>query len=173
LVTWDRTQLRNPSHVSYINVGANSIGHMGQLYYNRLTNNRIKSIALGTIMLLAFGLFILVINTVDKEVLNIYQGLIFSFVVIVATILLGQNPFGQVIETIDEKNIATYYKLGGQKIKYRILDKPKSVNIEQDSTRYYCITFKMPSGQSWIIEKYPTMDEANERLLEFKSVGLN
>ena len=123
-------------------------------------------------MILVFLIFISVINTVDKDSLNIYQGLIFSFVVIVATFLLGQIPFGQVIET-DEKNIATYYKLGGQKIKYRILDKPKSVNIEQDSTRFYCITFKMPSGRSWTIEKYPTMDEANERLLEFKSLGLN
>lgn len=146
---------------------------MGQLYYNRLTNNRIKSIALGTIMILVLGLFILVINTVDKEALHIYQGLIFSFLVIAATFLLGKIPFGQVIETIDEKHIATYYRLGRQKFKYRILDKPKSVVIEQDSTRYYCISLKMPNGQSWPIEKYPTMDEANERLLEFKSLGLN
>jgi len=124
-------------------------------------------------MILVLGLFIFVINTVDKESLNIYQGLIFSLVVMAATFLLGQIPFGQVIEKIDDKNIATYYKLGGQKFNYKIFDKPKAVTIEQDSSKYYCLTLKMQSGQSWTIEKYPTMDEANERLLEFKSLGLN
>jgi hypothetical protein len=124
-------------------------------------------------LVISVGLFILFTSTLDKEGLNIYQGLIFGLIVTGATFLLGQISFGQVLETINEKNIATYYKLGGQRIKYRILDKPKSVTVEQDSSKYYCLTFKMPNGQSWTIEKYPTLDEANERLFEFKSVGLN
>lgn len=143
---------------------------MGQLYYNRLINNRIKSVALGIFAILLFGLFILYINMVDKNVITVYHGLAFSFLLIVVSFLLGQIPFGQVLQATNEKNIAIYYKLGDLKFKHKILGRPESVILEQDSNRYYHLTLKMPDGQSLALEKHSTLSEANERLLEFKKV---
>ena len=82
--------------------------------------------------------------------------------------LLGQIPFGQVLETTTEKRLSIYYKLGGLKFKHKTLDRLESVTLEQDKNKYYCLILKIANGQSLTIEKYPTLDEANERLFEFK-----
>lgn len=103
---------------------------MGQLYYNRLTNNRIKNIALVATVILVLCLFILFAGSVGEATVSIYEGLVFLLGVIVATILLGQISFAQVIETIDERSMATYYKLGGAKVKYRVMERPERVDIE-------------------------------------------
>jgi hypothetical protein len=158
-------------HCSKPNVGANSIRHMGQLYYNRLTNNRIKSITLGTIMIIAFGLFILVINTVDKESLSIYHGLGFGFLLMSLTYILGLITFGQVIEAMDNKTFITYYKLGRLKFKEQTWGKTDRISLDQDQERrYYCLTITTASGQTLHVEKYPTLNEADERLNEFKKL---
>jgi hypothetical protein len=151
-------------------VGANSIRHMRQLYYNRLTNNRIKSIALGSIMILAFGLFILVINTVDKESLSIYHGLGFGLLLMLLTYILGLIPFGQVIESMDNKTFTTYYKLGRLKFNEQTWGMTDRISLEQDQEKYYCLTIRTARGQILQVEKYPTLNEADERINEFKKL---
>ena len=121
-------------------------------------------------MILVVGLFILVINTVDKESLNIYHGLIFGFLLMVSTYLMGLIPFGQVLESLNNKTFTTYYKLGRLKFKELKWDKVDRVSLEQDKKRYYCLTVKTASGQILQMEKYPTFKEADERLSEFKKL---
>ena len=99
-----------------------------------------------------------------------FQSLIFSFALIGLSYLLGEVPFGQIMETTPNKNLETFYKLGAFKFNNKILEMPVSVILEQDKKKYYCLTLKMPDGQSIFIEKYPTLAEANERLIELKKI---
>jgi hypothetical protein len=145
-------------------------GEMKQLYYNRLTNNRIKSVALGIFTILLFGLFLLYINTVDKNVVTVYHGLSFSILLLVISFGLGQIHFGQILQITNEKKISTYYKLGGLKFGLKTFDRPKSVTLEQDKSKYYHLTLKMLEGQTLTLEKYSTLSEAQERLAEFEKV---
>lgn len=143
---------------------------MSHLYYNRLKNNRIKGIALGVLAILMLGSFILYINTIDKKDIRVYYGLFFSILLMGVSYLLGQIPFGQILETTDNKDIITYYKLGGFKFNVKDLGRPKSVTIEQDLNKYYCLTLNMPDGKRSSLEKYSTLAEANERFSELKEI---
>lgn len=116
------------------------------------------------------GLFILVIYTVDKESLSIYNGLVFGFLLILLTYLLGLIPFGQVLEYLNNKTFTTYYKLGPLKFKEMKWDKVDNVTLEQDQKRYYYLTIRTIGGQAIQLEKHPTLNEANERLREFKEL---
>ena len=143
---------------------------MGQLYYDRLTNNRIKNIVLGTVTILLFWLFMVYLNTPAGKATSRFQASTFLFILIGFSYLLRQLPFGQVIETTADKSVEIFYKLGALRLNKRSLGRPVSVTLEQDKERYYCLTLRLPNGQSLTIEKYPTLDNANERLVEFRKI---
>lgn len=126
--------------------------------------------SLGTIMIFAVMFFVLIIKIVDKEVISIYYVPVFGFLLIGATYLLGLIPFGQVVESLDDKTFTTYYKLGRLKFKQQKWDKAHKVSMEQDKRKYYCLTIRTINGQTLHMEKYSTLSEANERLIEFKKL---
>jgi hypothetical protein len=145
---------------------------MRQVSYNRLKNARIKQISLGTILILTIclTLSIVSIRTADSKPTSTFYTLLFSFGIPGLVILIGLIPFGQVIETLDNKKFATFYKLGRLKFKYQTWDKADPVTLEQDQRKFYCLTIKTADGQTLLMEKYPTLDQADERLKEFKKL---
>jgi hypothetical protein len=107
---------------------------------------------------------------VDKESLSTYHGLGFGFFLMILTYVLGLIPFGQVIESTDSKTFSTYYKLGRLKFKEQKWDKADKVSLEQNEKRFYCLTIRTGNGQLLKMEKYPTLNQADERLREFKKI---
>ena len=145
---------------------------MGQLYYNRLTNNRIKSIALGLILIAANSLmiYIVALRTADGKPTNTFFTVLLAFIISGLVLIVGLIPFGQVIESHDRNEFTTYYRLGRLKFKQQNWDKADNLSLEQDQRRYYCLTIKTANGQILQMEKYPTLDQADERLKEFKKI---
>ncbi|MBS1952212.1 MAG: hypothetical protein JST37_14500 [Bacteroidetes bacterium] len=143
---------------------------MGQIFYNQLRNNRIKSIALGTLLLLmnALMLYIISIRANNGRPTNTFYALLFTAIIVGFVFLIGLIPFGQVIESLDKSKFLTFYKLGRLKFKQEIWNKVDKVTLEQDQNRNYCLTITMSSGQILVIEKHPTLDVAKVRLDEFK-----
>jgi hypothetical protein len=144
--------------------------NMGQLYYNRQRNDRIKNIVLGAFVVLVFWLFSLFVRTVDKKSINLYHGLLFGVLLIVVNYLLRLIPFGQVFESFDKKKFRTYYRLGRLKFKRREWDQADKVLLEQDQKRFYCIVVKTVNGQTFEVERCPTLKQSEERLNEFKNL---
>lgn len=145
---------------------------MGQVSYNQRRNARIKQISLGTILILAIflTLSIVSIRAADNKPTSTLYTLLYSLGIPGIVILIGLIPFGQVIESLDNKRFATFYKLGQFKFKYQTWDKANPVTIEQDQRRFYHLTIKTANGQTLLLEKYPTLDHAAERLKEFKKL---
>jgi hypothetical protein len=142
---------------------------MGQFYYNRLKNNRIKGMSL--------GLFVVLIN-----ILAIYTYYVFAgkdnvsvFVVVAISLaamgllfIVGQVAFGQVIEKANDGQVTTFFKLGTKKLKFKKLGQLVSSSLTQDNRKYYCLTIKTDDGHDLTLEKYPTLNEAKERLEELR-----
>ncbi len=79
----------------------------------------------------------------------------------------GRMPFGQAMGIAADKKFATYYRLGSFKSFYQEFNAVDKVTLEQDNERYYCLTLTLTDGHIKVLEKYPTLTEANERLNEF------
>lgn len=142
---------------------------MGQFHYNSLRNNRIKAIALGLIVmwtnvLVIYSYYV----TAGKDEVNVFYVVTISVLAIGLSYMLGLIPFGQVMEKGADGQVAIYYKLGKQKLKSRTLGKFVSANLQQDPKKFYCLTVKIAGAQILVLEKYPTLIEANERLEEFR-----
>ncbi|MCE7864923.1 MAG: hypothetical protein DYG99_15400 [Bacteroidetes bacterium CHB5] len=139
-------------------------------HYNILFNNRLKGIFLGVIAISSVALFVFSINNkAEQKLINSFWSLAFAFSLLGVLYLLGKIPFGQILEATDTKEIITFYQLGSFKFYYKKLGKPLNVILQQDQLRFYCLTIEM-TNQNFIIEKYPTLNEANSRLAELKSV---
>lgn len=101
---------------------------------------------------------------------NIFYGLFFLAIIIGVIFLISRIPFGQVMELQGEYNLSTFYKVGPLKLKYVRLGKIDTITLEHNPSRYYCLTIKTSEGETLMIEKYPNLNEANERLNEFKKI---
>lgn len=143
---------------------------MGQIFYNQLRNNRIKSIILGALILLmnALMLYIISVRAANGRQINIFYSLLLTVIITALVFLIGLIPFGQVIESLEKNKFSTFYKIGRFKFKHEMWDKVDNVTLEQDQNKYYCLTIKMTNGQTLITEKYPTLNEANTHLNEYK-----
>lgn len=144
---------------------------MGQFYYNKLRNNRIKGTFLGLLVMLINVITIYVFHvTVKKEETTVFHVVAISFIGMGLLYLLKMIPFGQIIEVIDDGHFATYYRLGTKKLKYKTFVKPVHLTLQQDTSRYYCLTVKAGDGHSAVLEKYPTLSEATGRLNELRTI---
>lgn len=155
-----------------VTVSANSNGHVGQIYYNRLKNYKIKSIAFGALSTSFFiaALYSFKLLSEKGESVTLFHAAIASMIYLGLLLVFRHAKFGQVIEVIDEKAIATYYELGTYKINYQTFPGPAQATLEQDRDRYYCLAIRTSTGQSFILERHPTLREANERLEELKTI---
>lgn len=79
---------------------------------------------------------------------------------------MGQIEFGQVIEKASYGHIVKFFRLGTQKLKFKKLGQLVNSSLTQDKEKYYCLTIKTSDGSDLMLEKYPTLAEANERLEE-------
>ena len=145
---------------------------MGQFYYNRLKNNKIKSIALGGLSTSFTIAALYSFNLLSEKGKNItvFHAAIASLLCFGLLLVFSWAKFGQVIKIIDERTFATYYELGNYKIKYRAFQRPAQATLEQDRDRYYCLAIRTNAGQGFILERHPTLREANERLEELKTI---
>ena len=145
---------------------------MAHIYYNQLRNARIKNLTLGLFLLSmnAVMLFIISERAAQGKQTSTFYALLFVAIIVAFVFGIALIPFCQVIESLDKSTCATFYKLGPLKFKYQTWGKVESVTLEQDVTKYYCVTMKAAGGQTLVIEKHATSELANIRLSEFKSL---
>jgi hypothetical protein len=144
---------------------------MGQLFYNQLKNNRIKNITLGVILLVTNGLMLYVLSrsATEGNPTNSFLPLLLCFIIVGLVFLIGLIPFGQVIDSKDNE-FSTYFKFGRLKFKQQKWARAENVILEQDQKRFYCLIIRTDNGKTLQIEKYPTLKEANVRLVEFNKL---
>ena len=105
---------------------------------------------------------------VGKDNVSVFVVVAISFVAMGLLYVMGLITFGQVIEKATDGQITTFYQLGTQKLKFRKLGQLVSSGLIQDKENVYCLTVKTSDGQNLILEKCPTLNEANERLEELR-----
>ena len=105
---------------------------------------------------------------VGKDNVSVFVVVAISFVAMGLLYVMGLITFGQVIEKATDGQITTFYQLGTQKLKFRKLGQLVSSGLIQDQENVYCLTVKTSDGQNLILEKCPTLNEANERLEELR-----
>lgn len=104
-----------------------------------------------------------------KDDVNVYFVVAISFMAIGLLYTAGRITFGQVVEKNHDGQIAIYYKLGKLKLRYRTLGRLMQATLEQDAKRYYCLTIKTTQENIVVLEKYATLNEANQRLTELQT----
>lgn len=140
---------------------------MTRMTFNQLHSNRLNAIFYGVIQLLLVTLIIL------QAKLNITARIIILVIVIIITFLfIRYFRISQIIERTSLTNIISYWQFGPWKLKqkkYTHIDSDP-IKLIQDQKKYYCIVIQLVDGRNKILEKYPTLDNANFRLIEFKQV---
>jgi hypothetical protein len=142
---------------------------MGQFYYNRLRNNRIKGMSLGLVVMLTnlFAIYFYYLIAGQDNV-SVFIVVLISFISMGLLYILGLIPFGQVLEKTATGHISTSYKLGTQKLKVKTFGHLANSGLTQDKEKYYCLILKTTNGHNLTLERYPTLSEANERLEELR-----
>jgi hypothetical protein len=143
---------------------------MKVLAYNVLRTNRIKSITSSFLMLVSFSVIIRSVwDTILPE--TYWQLGIAVVTIVVALLVQSLMDFEQVIEVKDRYSFMTYYRAGFLKFSQKIYAGPVDVLLEQDEKRYFCITVKT-KAENIIIERIPTLKQANQRLEEIRAMFL-
>ena len=132
---------------------------MKRFYYNRLRNNRIKSICLGVFGLILNGVIIYL--TALGIIKNVFVAVSISFLIIGVVWLLAFIPMGQAFELTNSSKLLFYYQLGPYKLWPKQFSGPSNISIEQDQDQYYILKLSGP-GLNRILERYPTLAEINE-----------
>jgi hypothetical protein len=141
---------------------------MKVLAYNVLRTNQIKNVT--TTILTWVSLYAIVNAIWDTILPETYWQLGIAVVTIVVALLVQSlMDFEQVIEVKDRYSFMTYYRAGFLKFSQKIYAGPVDVLLEQDDKRYFCITVKT-KAENIIIERIPTLKQANQRLEEVKAV---
>ena len=145
---------------------------MRQLTFNMRKTAKIKAGGLG---LLLIGSIVILVNSFSilnesGIEINLFYSLIFLLIPIVPIIYFSLIPFEHIIEVIDNSRFETYYRVG--RIKFNIKDfrDAKDVLLEQDESRFYCLTIVFGKGQKLILERIPTLDIATKRFEELKLI---
>lgn len=80
-------------------------------------------------------------------------------------------PFRQVLEWGGNNTFTTYRELGKLTWNVKHFTNRGNVVIDQDETRYYRIGIEHAGGKL-ILEKYPTLDKAKERMAALNELML-
>jgi hypothetical protein len=141
---------------------------MKVLAYNVPRANLIKNVT--TTILTWVSLYAIVNAIWDTILPETYWQLGIAVVIIVVALLVRSSmDFEQVLEVKDRNTFTTYYRAGFIKFSQKIYAGPVEVWLEQDDKRYFCITLKTKS-ENIIVERIPTLKQANQRLDEVKAV---
>ena len=138
--------------------------------YNRLKHARIKSIALGLIMM--GGLTLFTTQFIESARNQVSTNFLLPLVIYLFPVLLFYYfPMRQVIEFLDKSEFATYYSFGWLKLNYKTYSIDRdAVIINQDDRRYYCLTIRTKNNGDIIIERYPTLDSVTARANDLKEI---
>jgi hypothetical protein len=143
---------------------------MKVLAYNVLQTNRIKSITSSFLMLVSCS--VIISSVWDALLPETYWQLGIAVVTIVVALLVQSlMDFEQVIEVKDRYSFMTYYRAGFLKFSRKLYAGPVDVLLEQDDKRYFCITVKT-KAENIIIERIPTLKQANQRFEEIRAMFL-
>lgn len=140
-----------------------------RLYYNMRKNQKIKALALWlvAVSINVFGVY-LYYSYVGEDI-NAFMAVLISLLIIGLVYLLSLLSFGEVIDNNTSEQILTFYEFGTLKFRVRILGQLESISMSQDTERYFCLKVTTTNGESFIVERYPTLNEASNRLEEFQA----
>jgi uncharacterized membrane protein len=82
------------------------------------------------------------------------------------------TDFEHVLEVKDRNTFVTYFRAGFISFSRKVYQGPVDVVLEQDSKRYFCITLKRRGNENFIVDRIPTLKQANERLEEVRKLFL-
>lgn len=133
-----------------------------KIYYHTQTDNQIKQIFSGVVVVMP--LLLTILRTLQDRWDVAYYFVSASLF----TLLIAKIPFGHALTCSDDATIITYYEIIFLKFKQRQWGRFNRVFIEQDHQRYYCLKIQTESGATLEMEKYPTLDRAGERLASYK-----
>jgi hypothetical protein len=122
--------------------------------------------------LLPFSILSLVdfLDSLDNDALTVSEWISLGLALAAAVVFRWFINFEEVIEVLDNGRFLTYYKIGIMKFAERLYHGPKEIVLEQDAKRYFCVTLRTLNNENIILEKIPTLKQANQRLDEVKAV---
>jgi hypothetical protein len=141
---------------------------MKVLTYNVPRTSLIKNV---TTTILTWLSLYTIFNSIWDTLLpqNYWQLGIAIVIITVGMLIQSLIDFEQVLEVKDRHTFMTYYRAGVIKFSRKLYTGPVDVLLEQDDKRYFCITLKTTSG-NLIIERIPTLKQANQRFEEVRAI---
>ena len=113
---------------------------------------------------IAIGLFSIVIICVlnfmssEKGILIAGSGGAITVMAIIIT------PIHQVLDGLGKHRFACYLRVGPLKLRYQEFPWPVNLVLIQDAERYYWVTLVLPDETQFQVDRFATLDRANERL---------
>jgi hypothetical protein len=139
-----------------------------RMYYNQLRDARIRNIVLCLVLLALTAAFfsVLVASLQSGSNITILQETVFGVLAVGSLVLFMKTPFGHALDKPGPGYVRTYFHIGPWKFNIRTLP-AEHLRLEQDNDRHYCVTFESANGQKFVIQRWPTLDKANEMLAIF------
>ncbi len=140
--------------------------------YNRKRNDTIRGIVAMIVSLLPFSILSLIdfFDSLDKSAMTAIEWACLGLALAAAVVIRWFINFEEVIEVLDKGRFLTYYRVGIMKFSEKLYQGPKEVVLEQNAKRYFCVTLRTLNNESIVLEKIPTLKQANDRLDEVKAV---
>jgi hypothetical protein len=143
---------------------------MKRLAINRLRIARIKSLTIGILYLLVNMIFwsLVLFGQLDLKKTNVMTTLGIPTLIIAILVFI---PFNQIIESNTDSEFETYFQIGWFKIKLKRYPKEqiKQISLERDQDKFFCLTIRMTNHEDLVLERYPTLDTAEKRLMELRN----
>jgi hypothetical protein len=138
-----------------------------RMYYKQLKDARIRNIGLTLVLIVLIAFFGVVVESIESESeITILQYTVFGVLAAGILVLFIKTPFGHALDKPDPGHVRTYFHIGPWKFNIRTMP-AEHVRLEQDNDRYYCVTFESNNGQKFVIQRWQTLDKANEMLAIF------
>jgi hypothetical protein len=139
-----------------------------RMYYKQLKDARIRNIVLCLVLLALTAAFfgVLLASLQSGGKITILQEIVFGVLTVGSLALFIKTPFGHALDKPDPGHVRTYFHIGPWKFNIRTMP-AEHVRLEQDNDRYYCVTFESNNGQKFVIQRWQTLDKANEMLAIF------
>ncbi len=121
--------------------------------------------------LLPFSIFSFLefVESLDTSSLTVIHWTALGLALAAAVVIQWFISFEQVIEVMENGKFSTYYRVGMLKFAQKVYWGPMQILLEQNAKRFFCVTIKTGSNESIVLEKIPTLKQANERLNEVKA----
>jgi hypothetical protein len=145
---------------------------MKLISYNRKRNDTIRGIVAMIVSLLPFSILSIIdfFDSLDKSALTVFEWVCLGLALAAAVVIRWFINFEEVIEVLDNGRFLTYFKIGIMKFSQKLYSGPKEIVLEQDAKRYFCVTLRTLNNENLVLEKIPTLKQANERLEEVKAI---